>query len=261
MRVKVKHPSIPSLKFNSTKHAKLPKSSLNIIQDSSVASFNTTPSHPYLFTNISSKSFHDWKRVKLYSGKGGDGSVAFEKSAKVLFGPPNGGNGGLGGSIYIKASKSVTNLNAISSVYRAAHGWNGKSHGLHGAGGADLEITVPVGTTVRQVYMNDDHLVKDDLQNIENLDDDEARFLAEKYFKFRAKYDPQDDRVRWLLSRVPPKREIGVPIFVDFTTDGQRHLVLKGGRAGLGNVSCINIASFSKSRSSRSSICIKRSAI
>ena len=53
---------------------------------------------------------NDKVKVTLVSGKGGDGAIAFRREKCVEAGGPYGGNGGKGGSIFIKSSSSVDTL-------------------------------------------------------------------------------------------------------------------------------------------------------
>lgn len=85
------------------------------------------------------------------SGKGGDGAVAFHREKFKPNGPPSGGNGGQGGSVYIRCDTSITSLSGVSKQIRAAKGANGLGTWRHGKNAADTVIAVPVGTVVREV--------------------------------------------------------------------------------------------------------------
>ncbi|KAJ3224973.1 hypothetical protein HK099_007602 [Clydaea vesicula] len=174
------------------------------------------------------KAFQDFKRVKVVSGNGGDGAIAFEKSAKVAFGPPNGGNGGAGGDVLVRASKSITCLTHLSTLFRADHGSIGRNSSLHGKKGEDTEIVVPVGTVVKEVVTSNEE--NTELEQLSNYE------LVVKHFKFRSKYIPKDDRINWLASRIPLGISKPDPILVDLVEDGQTATLVKGGRAGKGNV-------------------------
>jgi hypothetical protein len=67
-------------------------------------------------------SFADYRITKIQGGNGGDGSIAFLKAPSQDIGPPNGGNGGRGGDVYIIASKNHQSLNAIQDQYRVENG-------------------------------------------------------------------------------------------------------------------------------------------
>ena len=52
--------------------------------------------------------FIDRAVIEVRSGKGGDGAIAFLREKYVAKGGPAGGNGGRGGSIFLRASKTIT---------------------------------------------------------------------------------------------------------------------------------------------------------
>ncbi|BGO93924.1 hypothetical protein NBRC10512_005875 [Rhodotorula toruloides] len=96
-------------------------------------------------------NFVDTLRVTVASGKGGSGGVAFHREKFVRRGPPAGGNGGVGGSVYLVASPSVSNLSHLGRTVRAGPGGAGRGSWLGGARGEDAIIRVPVGTVVREI--------------------------------------------------------------------------------------------------------------
>jgi GTPase len=95
--------------------------------------------------------FFDIARINCKAGDGGDGCKAMRREFCVELGGPTGGNGGHGGSVYLKCDK---NLNTLSMLrrnvhYRAGDGTNGKGSSRHGHKGEDCVIIVPPGTIVR----------------------------------------------------------------------------------------------------------------
>lgn len=97
------------------------------------------------------RSFVDLKIIRAKSGKGGNGCVAFFRDAFRATGPPNGGDGGNGGDVYIQAVNNVTSLHRVVRTYQALGGQPGKGNQLDGKKGEDIIIEVPVGTTVRWI--------------------------------------------------------------------------------------------------------------
>ncbi|SJX64820.1 related to MTG2-Mitochondrial GTP binding protein [Sporisorium reilianum f. sp. reilianum] len=93
-------------------------------------------------------TFVDQLHLRLVGGKGGDGCVSFHREKFVEFGPPSGGNGGSGGSIFIRAVEGLTTLARISRRFRGADGPHGQGSYLHGKKAEDKYIEVPVGTVV-----------------------------------------------------------------------------------------------------------------
>ena len=93
-------------------------------------------------------AFKDRVAVFIAAGDGGDGCVSFRREKYVDKGGPDGGDGGRGGSVYLRASKDVDSL--VSLYYqpqqRAEHGGHGKGAQRSGLHGKDLVIPVPCGT-------------------------------------------------------------------------------------------------------------------
>ncbi len=95
--------------------------------------------------------FLDKAKIRVISGHGGNGMVAWRREKYVDKGGPAGGDGGRGGDIYFVADENMSTLLdfKIKSVYKAKSGENGGIKGMHGAGAKDLFIRVPLGTMVR----------------------------------------------------------------------------------------------------------------
>jgi GTP-binding protein len=126
--------------------------------------------------------FLDHVKIYVKAGDGGDGAIHFRREKYIPRGGPDGGDGGRGGSVYLRASASVRSLLEYRHRhhFRAGNGEHGKRQKMHGARGKDLELSVPCGTLVR--------------------DAESGELLA------------------------------------DLVNDGQRVMVARGGRGGLGNV-------------------------
>ena len=100
--------------------------------------------------------FLDKAKIKVLSGKGGNGMVAWRREKYVDMGGPAGGDGGSGGDIYFVATEDMTTLMDFSfqSIFKAENGENGRGKSQHGRCGKDLYIKVPIGTMVRDVATN-----------------------------------------------------------------------------------------------------------
>lgn len=85
--------------------------------------------------------------VVFKGGHGGTGIVSF---GKMVRSGPDGGNGGRGGDLYVKASSDITLLNQFShkTVFSAQNGYPGERKNKTGKGGADIEVSLPVGTNL-----------------------------------------------------------------------------------------------------------------
>lgn len=95
--------------------------------------------------------FLDTITINVKAGDGGKGCISFRREKYVPRGGPDGGNGGDGGSIFLVGDQSkytLLDLNYMTN-YSAERGEHGKGKDMHGRRGKDLEITVPLGTIVK----------------------------------------------------------------------------------------------------------------
>jgi GTP-binding protein len=97
--------------------------------------------------------FVDEATLKVQAGNGGRGCVSFRREKFVPFGGPDGGDGGLGGSVWLRAGEGINTLAdfRIARTFKAKSGEGGSGNGCTGRSGADLHIPVPVGTVVVDV--------------------------------------------------------------------------------------------------------------
>ncbi len=95
--------------------------------------------------------FLDEASIQVSAGNGGNGCVAFRREKGEPHGGPNGGDGGDGGSIRISADENFNTLYPFRFKKRfvAGRGQHGMGSNCTGKKGADVEITVPVGTIVK----------------------------------------------------------------------------------------------------------------
>jgi len=97
--------------------------------------------------------FLDKTKIRIISGRGGNGMVAWRREKYVDKGGPAGGDGGKGGDIYLIADENMSTLMDFKykSVFKAESGENGGIKNCHGHWAKDLYIKVPVGTVVKDV--------------------------------------------------------------------------------------------------------------
>ena len=98
--------------------------------------------------------FVDECQLNVRGGDGGAGCVSFRREGPVVMGGPNGGDGGKGGDVWLVADHNTASLLAFRDHphRRAENGVHGKGKDLHGRRGASLEIPVPEGTVVKDMY-------------------------------------------------------------------------------------------------------------
>ena len=185
--------------------------------------------------------FIDQIKVYARAGHGGKGAVAFIREAYRPKGGPSGGNGGRGGDVILEASHDLNNL--INQYYRprliAEDGEQGMGKGMDGHAGKDIVIQVPCGTLVWKI--RDTKPIETD----EDEDDDAPGPRDEKMIQAAATQRPVirfaggQVAAEYSLADEPqavsaidrPKGEL----VADLTENGQRFIICKAGRGGLGN--------------------------
>ena len=179
--------------------------------------------------------------IKIYAraGHGGKGCVAFMREKFRPKGGPSGGNGGYGGSVILQADHDLNNL--IAQYYQprliAEHGEGGLGKGMDGHAGKDLVVKVPCGTLVWRVAGTNSPAPENPAEG----NDDEQSQLAVSTSQrplirsasgiFAEEIDLSRERGDEPGAGSPPKGEL----VVDLTEHGQRFVLCRGGRGGLGN--------------------------
>ena len=97
--------------------------------------------------------FIDKSKIRVVSGCGRNGMVAWRREKYVDKGGPAGGDGGRGGDVYLVADENMSTLMDFKhkSVFKAEAGENGGIKNMHGRCAKDLFIKVPVGTVVKDI--------------------------------------------------------------------------------------------------------------
>lgn len=96
-------------------------------------------------------AFIDQVVVEVMAGNGGDGCVAFRRERYVPRGGPNGGDGGKGGDVIVRAHRRIGTLVDLryQQTYRAENGEHGRGSSQTGRNGEDTVILVPPGTLIK----------------------------------------------------------------------------------------------------------------
>lgn len=166
--------------------------------------------------------FVDQIRIHAKAGAGGHGCVSFRREAFVPKGGPDGGDGGRGGSVILRADVHTDNLEAYfyEPILRAKGGQNGLGKQCYGKSAPDKIFKVPVGTLVfRLPSASQDGGLEPSVQY-----GTDAQFIDLE----RAPDDPEKAHV---------KLESGeLELLVDLNEAGQEFVLCKGGKGGLGNV-------------------------
>lgn len=117
--------------------------------------------------------FVDYVKIYVKAGDGGRGCVSFRREKFVPKGGPDGGDGGRGGHVIIRASRELNTLldQRYQKEYKADQGEHGKGSNKHGRNGDDKIILVPLGTVVKDAEGG---------EIMADLEADNAEFMAAK---------------------------------------------------------------------------------
>ena len=149
-------------------------------------------------------------RIKVFAqaGSGGRGSVSFRREKFVPKGGPDGGDGGLGGDVILRADRHVDNLSNLfyEPIIKAKNGGHGMGKKMHGRSAPSKILKVPVGTIV---------------------------WPAED----RKRPAPNAQRSTPNSDESPiSNQQSAIEPLVDLTRDGQEFVLCQGGAGGKGNV-------------------------
>src|SRR5918999_2348036 len=117
------------------------------------------PDHRPLQGSLAPLQFVDEASFVVRAGRGGDGSVSFNREKYKPRGGPDGGRGGGGGSVIFRATEDLQTLEpyAHRNLVKAGRGRHGSGNNRAGEGGDDVVVDVPVGTLIH----DDDGLLAD----------------------------------------------------------------------------------------------------
>jgi GTPase len=95
----------------------------------------------------------DKAEIKVKAGDGGNGAVTFLRQKFVAYGGPDGGDGGVGGDVVVKADECTATMSHFRGkrLYKAEDAGDGAKNKRHGKNGSDLTLLVPPGTVVQEV--------------------------------------------------------------------------------------------------------------
>lgn len=184
--------------------------------------------------------------IKIYAraGHGGKGCVAFRREKFRPKGGPDGGNGGRGGDVILEADHDLNNL--IAQYYQprliAQDGESGKGKGMDGRAGRDLIVKVPCGTLVWRLPPRSTSGPALSTQASAAT----AKPSAQPGFAIATAHRPllraaggiKALEVDVAQERAEPPAPGSRPrgeLIADLTEHGQRFVLCKGGRGGLGN--------------------------
>ena len=193
---------------------------------------------PRLFSEM----FIDEIKVFARAGHGGKGCVSFLREAFRPKGGPAGGNGGQGGDVILEADHDLNNLIGQYYIPRliAENGENGMGKGMDGHAGKHKIVKVPCGTLVWQLptpianTLGGEGSTKDQTsaKGILTTAGSHRPLLRTSSGGRALEFNLEEEEVPTIVK--PDQKNKGLMV-ADLTTHGQRFILCKGGRGGLGN--------------------------
>ena len=155
-------------------------------------------------------------RIKVFAqaGKGGRGCASFRREKFVPKGGPDGGDGGRGGNVILRADRHVDNLANLfyEPIIKAKDGGHGMGKKMSGRAGADKVVKIPVGTVVWRGEQTMPMIPRE----------------LEASHEITSTAPWQDSLTSHGMT--------GAEVVADLTRDGQDFMLCRGGAGGKGNV-------------------------
>ncbi len=185
--------------------------------------------------------FIDEIKIFAQAGHGGKGAIAFHREAYITKGGPSGGNGGRGGDVIFEVSHDLNNL--IGQFFNprliAEGGQGGMGKGMDGISGENLIIKVPCGTMVWAMPKPEVDPAEESEDGAEpehkpTIVSSHARSVirSSRSGEIAREYNLADEEEAPKVGTVSPQKG---ELIADLTKHGERFILCKGGRGGLGN--------------------------
>lgn len=180
--------------------------------------------------------FVDEVRIHARAGHGGRGCVAFLRETFRPKGGPCGGNGGRGGDVVLEADHDLNNL--VNQYYQprliAPDGGHGLGKGMDGRSGKDLVVKVPCGTLVWELHA-DDQLTPAEPPTPAEPDRIPLSSGQRPLLRVSGSTRALEINLEEQAPVAPGHCNARGRLLADLTQPGQRFVLCKGGRGGLGN--------------------------
>jgi GTP-binding protein len=191
--------------------------------------------------------FVDSVKIFARAGHGGNGCVALLREAFRPKGGPCGGDGGRGGDIVLEACHDINNL--IAQYYSprivAKNGLPGQGKGKTGKSGPTVVVKVPCGTTIWRLVDPETARIQEAYQRgsdsgQEDLSESEASLEETRAADGMIRHQGSERAVEIDLEQTQEEETDSEPrlqkeLAADLVEDGQRFVLCRGGKGGLGN--------------------------
>ena len=201
-------------------------------------------------SDYSRSIFVDKCELQVHAGSGGNGCVAFLRDIHISDGPPNGGDGGSGGNVWIQAVAGHTSLHKLArrGIIKAGRGIGGQGKNQGGSKGADILIQVPLGTVVREIWRSDPAAEEEERlrllggeMDLESQEGTKSAFRRDRWILYPGT-SPSESASIELPKPPKPRRpslatmEPKAPISLDLSEHMEKPILLAAGATGgLGN--------------------------
>jgi GTP-binding protein len=169
--------------------------------------------------------FVDHIRIQAKAGDGGDGCVSFRRESFVPMGGPDGGDGGRGGSIILRADVHTDNLTPFfyEPIQKARNGERGQGKQCSGKSAPDKILPVPVGTIVYRLPG----------EAVDDYDPEVQHGDGVMFVDFTKTPEAHEKPASNRKAAIDPAE---LEMIADLTEPGQEFVLCKGGKGGIGNV-------------------------
>jgi GTPase len=181
-------------------------------------------------------------RIKIFAqaGKGGRGCVSFRREKFVPKGGPDGGDGGRGGDVILRADQHTDHLAHLfyEPIIKAKNGGHGRGKKMHGKNAPDKIVKVPIGTIVYQLPSAGSSRTA-----VSGSEPDARLRIEENQSEDVGAKNSTDEAEFAKLIPYPPDQQSATAtprsamnLLADLVRDHQEFLLCKGGAGGKGNV-------------------------
>ena len=175
--------------------------------------------------------FVDRITVFAQAGNGGRGCVSFRREKFVPKGGPDGGDGGRGGDIILRADRHTDHLAHLfyEPIVKAKNGGHGRGKKMHGKNAPDKIVKVPVGTMVYELRGMDDRIEGEQSDDVIPKRDSS---IHDREIEEQPRHFTDEQSIRNQSAIHDPPTDL----LADLTRESQEFLLCKGGAGGKGNV-------------------------
>src|SRR5437868_6992642 len=183
---------------------------------------------------VCDEMFVDRIKVFAQAGKGGHGCVSFRREKFVPKGGPDGGDGGRGGDVILRADQHTDHLAHLfyESIIKAKNGGHGRGKKMHGKNAPNKIVKVPVGTIVYELRIADEKGLRSADCGVRSAEEQSDASVDSEKIEEQPRRSPNNESVESAIR----DSQSAIDPLADLTHDGEEFFLCKGGAGGKGNV-------------------------